>query len=137
MRLVNNQYVRLGISYEGHQGTSRRGLRRICASLYIKLFNYILEASTSALQPWSHFRVHSIRPHRFGATYARHLVWGQFSIEFGQPHLMPITVCADCMEQIGNVPCGDDDMLSFCEGCQAVEGSTTELTMEQYEALHA
>lgn len=101
----------------------------------MKLFNHVLEARLSARWPWSHFKVHELRDGRFGPSYGKHIVWGKLSITFGQPHLLPITVCADCYEQIETKSAGDESW-SYCESCQQVEGNTLELTTEEYEAHH-
>jgi hypothetical protein len=97
----------------------------------MKVFNYTIEFHTSAKAPWKRFRVYDIQESRFGPSYGKHLVWGRLSLVFGQPHLLPITVCGHCYEAIERV---GEDALDWCESCQSIEGPTVELTMEEYEA---
>lgn len=96
------------------------------------MFGHVLEVRTSARRPWSHFKIHPMRKNgsRFGHVYARHLVWGKLSIIFGQPHLIPVTVCAYCHEEIQRV---GEDSLDYCESCHSIEGDTFEMTTEEYE----
>lgn len=96
----------------------------------MKIFNHVIEARLSSLHSWSHFKIHKYP--RFGPAMYKHLVWGKLSVIYGQPHLMPITVCAHCNEEIQSV---GEDYLDWCESCQAVEGDTTTMTMEEFEAL--
>lgn len=91
----------------------------------MKLLNHIVEVRMSSRRPWTHFKVH-----RYGLY--RHLVWGKLSVIYGQPHLMPITVCAHCNEEIQRV---GQDYLDWCEGCQQIEGDTIEMTIEEFERL--
>lgn len=101
---------------------------------HIKLFNYTIEFGT-ARWPWSHFKIHKGRPTRHGEVYYYHIVWGKLSLVLGHPHLIPITVCSECMEQI-EVKSAGDECWDYCEGCQQVEGNTEEITTEEYEAYH-
>lgn len=99
----------------------------------MRAFNYVLEISLGSRHKWNHFRLHRHRtgPHwSFGHIYWRHLVWGPISVIFGQPHLVPVIVCKACGEEIRLV---GEDYLSWCEGCQSVEGETEEITTEEYE----
>lgn len=93
----------------------------------MKIFNHVVEADLRSLQPWTHFKIHTYEMHR-------HLVWGRLSVLFGQPHLTPVTVCADCYGEIQMLHSGDE-CWNYCESCQQVEGNTTEITLEEYEAL--
>ena len=93
----------------------------------MKLFNYILEIRTHALRPWSHFRVHKYD------TY-RHLVWGKLSITFGQPHLEEIAICALCESVEISEQGMDDEYLTVCDDCGAVEQGYEYLTMEDAES---
>lgn len=93
----------------------------------MKLLNYVFEASLSSKHKWTHFRVHKYE-------YYKHLVWGPVSIVFGQPHLMPMTVCAHCYEEIVRV---GEDYLDYCESCNQIEGDTLEITTEEYETFWA
>lgn len=100
----------------------------------MRLFNYVVEAHLHARRPWSHFKVHRHRENRwYGAVLYRHLVWGKLSIIFGQPHLVPITVCSHCNEEIARV---GGDYLDWCAGCQCLEGPTEEITTEEFERRH-
>jgi hypothetical protein len=90
----------------------------------MRLFNYIVELDAHARHPFTHFKVHR-------REYWTHVVWGKLSLVYGQPHLEPITVCADCYEPIQRV---GEDYLDYCEGCQQVEGDTLEITTEEWEA---
>ena len=92
----------------------------------MKLLNHVLELNFRARNRFTHFRVHR-RP------YYTHVCWYKVSLLFGQPHLEPITVCADCGEQVSGISAGDEGW-TYCEGCQQVEGRTLEITMEEYEA---
>lgn len=47
--------------------------------------------------------------------------------------LEPVTVCADCGEQVSGISAGDEGW-TYCEGCNQVEGRTVEITTEEYEA---
>lgn len=94
----------------------------------MKFANYVIELRLSSRHKWSHVRLHK-RP------YYSHFVWGPISVIYGQPHLEPVTVCADCYEQIERVGAYGDS-LNWCESCQQVEGDTLEMTMEEYEAAH-
>jgi hypothetical protein len=96
----------------------------------MKILNHIVEANLSSRHPWTHFKIH--KSPRFGPPMYRHLVWGKLSVIFGQPHLMPITVCAHCNEEIRLV---GEDSLDWCESCQSLEGDTRTITMEEFEAL--
>lgn len=93
----------------------------------IKAFNRVIEFNTRARHPFTHFKVHS-------HEYWTHVVWGKFSLIYGQPHLEPMTVCAHCFEEISRV---GEDYLDWCEGCQQVEGDTLEITTEEYERRQA
>lgn len=92
----------------------------------MRIANYEFEARLSSLHKWTHMRLHR-------HEYYSHFVWGRLSVIFGQPHLTPITVCKDCREEISRVGYYGDS-LSYCEGCQAVEGDTITITTEEYEA---
>lgn len=94
----------------------------------MRILNHELEVKFSARHKWTHFKIH-----REKHGYYKHLVWGKLSIIFGQPHLVPITVCEHCNEEIMRV---GEDYLDYCEGCQSIEGPTVEITTEEYEALH-
>lgn len=91
----------------------------------MRLFNHEIEVRLRARWPWTHMKMHR-RP------YYRHFVWGKLSVIFGQPHLEPITVCAECGEATETKSAGDE-FWTWCEGCQTVEGRTEEITMEEYE----
>jgi hypothetical protein len=93
----------------------------------MKLFNHVIELHTRARWPFTHFRVHK------HSLYS-HIVWGKLSLIVGQPHLMPMTVCSHCFEEIARV---GEDALDWCEGCQQLEGDTEEVTTEEYERRHA
>lgn len=92
----------------------------------MRIANYEFEARLSSLHKWTHMRLHR-------HEYYSHFVWGRLSVTFGQPHLEPVTVCAECREEIEGRSAGDESW-SWCEGCQQVEGDTLEITMEEYEA---
>ena len=50
-----------------------------------------------------------------------------------------ITVCAYCGEAVEEVTysCGNGwDGNTVCQGCQAIEPDTEEITVEEYEASH-
>lgn len=91
----------------------------------MRLFNRTVECHFRAKRSWAD-------PRLFKSEYYQHFVWGKISLMFGQPHLMPITVCAHCNEEIQLL---GEDYLDWCEGCQSVEGDTLEMTMEEFEAL--
>lgn len=95
----------------------------------MKIFNHVVELNSRARCKPTHFRVHK-------HDYWTHVVWWKFSLTYGQPHLVPVRVCAECMEQIQVVNSGDE-YWDYCEGCHQVEGSTVEITMEEYEKDHA
>jgi hypothetical protein len=80
----------------------------------------------NARWPWTYFKIHR----HYDYT---HVVWGKISFEFGQSHLVPITVCAECNEAIEIISRGDESW-DYCENCHQVEGDTREITMEEYEA---
>ncbi len=94
----------------------------------MKVFNYVVECNFRSRHKFSHFRLHK-------HTYYSHLVWGKLSLTYGQPHLVPIRVCAECLEQIESKSAGDESW-DYCEGCHQVEGNTIEITTEEYEAAH-
>lgn len=91
----------------------------------MKLFNHVIECHLRAKRKWTD-------PRLFRHEYYTHFVVGKFSLIFGQPHLIPITVCAHCNEEIQRV---GEDCLDWCEACQQIEGDTIEMTMEEFEAL--
>lgn len=93
----------------------------------MKIFNHVLEVKFSSRQSWSHLRLHT-------REYWSHLVWGKLSVVFGQPHLEPIRVCADCSEEIQVL---SHDYLDYCSSCQQIEGRTEEITTEEYERRHS
>jgi hypothetical protein len=92
----------------------------------MKVMNHVIELNFRSLQPWSRMRLHR-RP------YYHHFVWGKISFIYGQPHLEPVTVCAECNGDIIRVGA---DLLDYCESCQQVEGDTKEITTEEWEALN-
>lgn len=94
----------------------------------MRLFNHTLEISLSSLRPWTHCKLHNRKALKY-----KHLVWGKLSILWGQPHLAEMHVCAECYEEIQLV---GNDYLSFCEGCQSIEGSTKYITVEEWEQYH-
>jgi hypothetical protein len=49
---------------------------------------------------------------------------------------MPMRVCAECFEEIQGISSGDESW-DYCEGCHQIEGETLDVTMEEYEAMHA
>ncbi len=95
----------------------------------MRILNYEIEFHTRARNKFTHFKIHKHE------TY-RHICWWKFSLIYGHPHLMPMTVCADCYEEIDGKSAGDESW-SWCEGCQQVEGDTLEIITEEYEAHHA
>lgn len=94
----------------------------------MRIGNYIIEAHLRARRPWTHFKIHD-------HSYYKHLVWGKLSMTFGQPHLVPVTVCVNCYEEIQGLSAGDEGW-DYCEGCHQVEPDTMEMTTEEYEAHH-
>lgn len=96
--------------------------------LYIRAFNYSLEAAFSARWPWSHFKVHK-------RLWYTHVVWGKLSLIYGQPHLEPIQICLECNSggEIRGVWAGDEGW-SICTECETIEPRTEYITLEEYEA---
>lgn len=94
----------------------------------MKIKNYIIEAHFHAKQPITHIKLHR-------HLMYKHFVWWRLSVIFGQPHLMPMTVCSYCYEEIEYKSAGDESW-SYCKGCNQVEGDTEEITTEEYEAYH-
>ncbi len=92
----------------------------------MRIGNYVLECHTRARHKYTHFRIHR-RP------YYSHLVWGRLSLLWGQPHLEPVTVCAECGGDIRALSTSDETW-HVCEDCMQVEGQTCEITTEEYEA---
>lgn len=94
----------------------------------MRIFNHVIELDARARWPFTHFRVHKHEMHT-------HIVWGKLSLIFGQPHLEPVRVCAECYEQIEVLRAGDEGW-DYCENCHLTEGDTLEITTEEYEARH-
>lgn len=44
-----------------------------------------------------------------------------------------IRVCVDCSEAVNEVHAGDEGW-TVCPGCGNIEGKTTEITLDEYEA---
>lgn len=91
----------------------------------MKILNHVIECNFRAKRAWTD-------PILARHEYWSHFVIGKFSLVFGQPHLEPITVCAECHGEIERV---GEDLLDYCEACQSVEGKTVEMTMEEWEAV--
>ena len=93
----------------------------------MKLFNHVLDVRLSSLRPWTHFRIHKYEMHR-------HLVWGRLSVIFGQPHLEPVAICAEC----GSVEIGErfagDEGWTVCDSCGSIEQGYEYLTLQEAEA---
>lgn len=94
----------------------------------MKIFNFIVEASFKARQSWTHIKLHTY-------DYYRHFVWGKITILFGQPHLVPISVCNYCDEELSAVGAGDE-IWDYCESCGAIEPEHRDITTEEYERIH-
>ena len=95
----------------------------------MKILNHTIELSLRARWPWSHFRVHKYE-------YYTHVVWGKLSFEFGQSHLMPVTLCKECdSDAVGGVSYGDEGW-TVCDDCGAVEQGTYEVTLEEFEKMY-
>lgn len=106
-----------------------RGRRGLYAFFKLKLGDFEFEVSNGSLQPWAHFRWHQY-------DYSTHFVVGKISLSYGCPGLAPMTVCADCFEEIQRVGAYGDS-LSYCESCQQVEGNTIQVATKEYEARRA
>lgn len=101
----------------------------------MKLFNHILEVRLSSRHKWSHFKLHKHKSGRWsGPVLYRHLVWGKLSVLFGQPHLLPVVVCSECLGEI-EIKSAGDESWNYCESCGQIEGRTHEMTTEEFEAL--
>lgn len=128
MWLMQKKYLKLYVGFGG------RMLLRL--KLYVRICNYSFEICNSSLQPWKHFRIHKVGVHKwYGPSYGKHVVAGPFSLVVGQPHLVPVTCCQYCFEEIGYKSVGDESW-HYCAQCEGIEPGTVELTTEQYEAYH-
>jgi hypothetical protein len=94
----------------------------------MKLFNHVVEFHTRAKRSFTDFKV-------FKRPYYTHVVWGKFSLLYGQPHLIPVTICEYCNEETTGISAGDESW-TYCENCQRVEVPTLEVTTEEYEKMH-
>lgn len=92
----------------------------------MKILNHVFELKFRGRNKFTHFKVHKY-------PYYRHLCWWKVSFIFGQPHLEPVRVCSDCLEEISVLNAGDE-YWDYCYGCQQTEGRTHEITLEEYES---
>jgi hypothetical protein len=91
----------------------------------MRILDHEFSISLGAKWPWTHFKVHKYE-------YYTHVVWGKISFIYGQPHLVPVSVCGYCYEEIGGLSVGDEG-VSYCENCQQIEGPVETITTEEYE----
>jgi hypothetical protein len=96
----------------------------------MRIGNYIIAGNLRAKRGFFDGRI-------FHRPYFSHLSWWKVSLIWGQPHLEPVTLCAECdsTEELQYVRAGEDESLCYCEACRSVEGRTREVTMEEWEAM--
>jgi len=94
----------------------------------LSMFNYKFELNFRARHKWTHFKVHN-------HYWYKHVVWGRISLIFGQPHLVHITVCSACKNEVRGIWAGDEG-VTICDECQQIEPETEIITIEEYEAAH-